>query len=177
MAIFVTLTSDGVPARGTTVQASSGAPDADRLISLNASGKVDTTMIPSLNIPQLRMSVVTGVALTQAINAVYLTYNATDSRIELQLARANNIDTLATGVVVGTHSSGDSVLFHYGGLVDISDVTLSLTQNGLYYLDYDNAGQLVTARTTTTGEFNQTVGYLRGDYFQLALGRDPIGNA
>lgn len=160
-----------------SIKRSTGTAQANQIISTESTGTIHETLLPDLYIEHLRMQVVAGVALTGDINAVYLTYNDTETRNEVLPARANSETTVARGVVIGNATAGDTVTFYWAGFVDLSSVSShGFSQNVALYLSPDTAGSLVNTTTDDDNELTQRVGFVRGTKFELAFTGNPILN-
>ena len=145
---FLTI-NNGTKTLDTGINTSAGAGDANKLISTNSSGKVDTTLLPA----GIGVSTVTATA-SEAISAgdfVNL-YNVTGTLTARKADNSNGRD--AKGFVLAAISNAATGTIYLNG--QNTSVT-ALTPGTNYFLG--TSGGVTTTVPTTSGTIIQILGY------------------
>ena len=148
---FLNLTS-GLPSQETAINTSAGAGDASKIIKLDATGRIDTTMMP-VGIAAETVSVVTSENLS-AGNLVNLYSNA-------GVLNARKADGTAAGkpadgfVLAGTTSPAAATVYIEEAL---NTSASGLTVGADVFLDVTTAGLATTTAPTGSGKVAQMAG-------------------
>lgn len=161
---YVGINGSGDLAEVVSVNSSGGAGDANKIVALDAAGKINSTMLPETG----EYTMTTSEALTagdlvnihDSTGAKIRKADATNGRIAHGFVE-NNIGNGASGTVV----IGDGML----------NALTGLTIGAQYFLGA--AGAITDTPTTTAGQTLQKVGYAKSaTEFAVVLG-DPITRA
>jgi len=125
---------------------SSGAADAGKIIALDASGKIDSTMLRNVE----SISLTAGEALSSG-DLVYI-----DSNGEVKKAVADSSGTEADGYVLSSVSAAEAVIVIFEGKL----VTTGLVAGSKYFLSDTTAGDIVSNSSlpTASGHVIQYIG-------------------
>ena len=132
-----------------TVDTSAGAGDSGKIPSLNSSGKLDSTFMPT-GFGSDTLSLTAGEALS-AGDLIYINGSG-----QMLKADADSASKAAVGFVLASVSNGASGTAYFGsGLV--TGLT-GLTAGSVYFLS-QTAGAITTTAPTGTNVIQQQVGY------------------
>lgn len=143
--------STGHSTRKTTVQTSAGPADEGKIPSLDASGKLDITMMPS------GVGPTTFVANASENLAAGDLVNIWDDAgtVKIRKADANALGKAADGFVIATVTSGNSATAYLGGA--ITGLT-GLTKGAVYFLSTTAGGITTDVSGYATNDIVQCVG-------------------
>lgn len=150
MAKYLILGATGLSTRADTVQASAGVADADKIPSLDSSGRLSSTMMP-VGVGADAYTKTAGEALS-AGDLVYV-----DSSSTVRKAIATSPATVAIGFVTAAYAAAAAVTIVEDGVI----TGLSgLTPGSRYFLSHTAAGgvYLAAGLSTTTGHVAQVIG-------------------
>lgn len=144
-------TTQGIFREVEATTASSGSSDAGKIVGLNASGKIDMTMLPA-GVGAEARTVVAGENLSagQLVNI----YNDSDT-VKARKADASN-GRVAHGYVIESVAAGAQVTVYLDGT--ITGLT-GLTPGATYFLSSSTPGGVGQAPPTVSGYYAQAVGY------------------
>jgi len=135
----------GILTQKNSVDASAGAGDAGKLVSLNASGMIDTTMLDGTYTANV------GTGPVAAGDLVYIT---AAGLVEPAIATA--AASLADGYCITGATSGNPVTVHLSGE---NTAVAGLTVGSEYYLDASTAGAITATPPAGATQFQQPVGF------------------
>jgi hypothetical protein len=135
----------GLLTQKASVDTSAGAGDAGKLVSLNAAGQIDATMIDGTY---------TGAIATTTIAAGDLVYITSTGTVEL--AKADALATLAQGFSIAGGTFPGNVTVQFSGE---NTGVAALTPGQVQYLSAGTAGKLVTSPPATPTQYVQKVGF------------------
>lgn len=163
---YLQIGSSGRPQEVVSTQSSSGVGDANKIVSLNSAGQIDSTMLPE--IPTFSVTASEDVAAGDLINL----WNDTGT---LKMRKADNTSTAkrADGYIEAAVTTGNTGAPTVGGGL-VSGLS-GLTVGADYYLG--TAGGVTTTPPTASGSIVQYVGkgksatelvFVPGDAFERA---------
>ena len=138
-----------------SVSASTGATDADKLVRLTSSGKLDESVLPT----GLGADVLTIVASENLAAGDFVNIWNDASTAKARKADASSAGKEVDGFVLDAVNSGQSASVYFEG----RNTALSgLTVGARYYLSATAAGTITTAPPTGTGQVVQFMGRASG---------------
>lgn len=140
--------TNGRPTLTAAAAASTGAPDAGKMVKLDASGKVDQSMMPTGIGPDAKtMTASEAIAARDLVNV--------SNTGEIRKADASN-DRPANGFVLGAIANGATGTVYFEGVITGLS---ALTPGGRYFLsDAVPGGITATAVTAGAGKISQEIG-------------------
>lgn len=140
----------GVPTEVEAKQTSAGAGDAGKVVALNASGKIDSTMIPAGF-----GSDTDAITASEAISAgQFVNLYDNGGTINMRLADANNARPAHGFVTAAVSSSASGTVY---GISELNDQLSGLTVGAAYYLS-ETAGGVTDTAPSSSGAIVQPLG-------------------
>lgn len=129
---------------------STGTNEAGKIIALDASGKIDTTILPTGIGAQTKVA-----ATSESLSAGQLVNLWNDSgTIKARKADASNGRRAHGFVLTGVTSPNNATVYLDGTITGLT----SLTPGATYYLSGATAGAIVSTAPSTSGYISQEVG-------------------
>lgn len=146
---YLQIGSAGFPQEVVSTQTSSGVSDANKIPALDASGKLDTTLMPA-GLGADSFATTAGEALTTG-NLVYL-----DATGKAMKADANAVAKAAIGFVLASVALNAAVTVYFEGTITgLSALTIGAT----YFLSDSATGAVTTSIPTGASKIVQSVGF------------------
>lgn len=149
---------------GTTIDTSAGAGDSGKIPSLDSSGKLDSTFMPT-GFGSDTLSLTAGEALS-AGDLIYINGSG-----QMLKADADSASKAAVGFVLSSVSNGATGTAYLGGGL-ITGLT-SLTSGAAYFLS-QTAGGITTTAPSGTNVIVQSVGYAASATVLVFLPQQPV---
>lgn len=149
---YLKVNNDGVVAEEEGLVASTGAPDAGKIPALDASGKLDTTVLPAGVGPQTKM-----IAASENMTApcIVNVHNSSGEKVRYADASAASASKKGVGFILANATTPNPVAVYFEG--EISGLA-GLTPGATYFLSDSTPGGLVDTPVTTAGRILQKIG-------------------
>jgi hypothetical protein len=135
----------GIITQKASVDSSAGAGDAGKLVSLNASGMIDATMLDGTYTANV------GTGPVANGDLVYITAAGL-----LEPAKADAVGTIAMGFcLVGATTGNPATMYLAGDNTAVSGLTVGAE----YYLDDSTAGAITATPPSTSNHYQQPIGF------------------
>ena len=153
MATYRDLNASGVPVLRSTVVVSTGAPDADRIASTDATGKFDISLMP------LALTGAVVITASEVLNAGgFVNVFDDGGNLRVRNANANNGREAHGFVRVATAAAASVEVFFTG----VNELQNSFAPGARTYISGANGAANVTPVVPTNGRVHQMVGISLG---------------